>query len=365
MQCSYIRDGLRVNHNGNMVPCCVFKGSSDFYVGQHTVEQYQSSTWLNEIEQTLEKDQWPEGCWACRASEEQKVISHRQAGTDGFTVELVIGNTCNSDCGMCGPGRSSKIAARLRQHPLPDGLLDLTDDRYLTWDGGPDRYELEKLPEIVQLLARANTVKLIGGEPLLIKEIWPVLDKLSTINPDVNLHFVTNASIYDASKFAILSKFKNLTTLLSTEGVGKHYEWLRHGLSWDAFSKNALLLDKISNQIGMNVTVGALNITGVVDIAAWGYANRIHVSFSPIVDPKILAIQGVASEIVKSQIPRLLSLQPHNKKSEILLTMLRRNLQAVAETCLSSNDPRLQSYVEYLNQHRKGSLDPKTLVFVE
>ena len=365
MHCSYIRNGLRINHNGNIVPCCNFKGASDFYVGQHTVEQYQSSAWLNNIEQTLEKDQWPDECWACRASEEQKSISLRQVGTDGFTVELVIGNTCNSDCGMCGPGRSSKIAARLRQHPPPDGLLDVIDDRYLTWDGGPDRYELEELPEIVQLLTRANTIKLIGGEPLLIKEIWPVLDKLSITNPDVNLHFVTNASIYDSSKFAILSRFKNLTTLLSTEGVGKHYEWLRHGLEWDTFSQNALLLDKVSNQIGMNVTVGALNITGIADIAAWGYANGIYVSFSPIVDPKILAIQGVAAEIVKSQLSRLSLLKPHNKKSDIRLAILKRNLRTVSESCPSSNDPRLQSYVEYLNQHRKGTLDPKTLVFEE
>ena len=360
MQCPYIKNAVRINHDGNMVPCCSFKGESEYFVGTNTVDEYLESAWVNDLETTLETGQYPKGCWECMKQEQQGLKSIRQDNLSGFYVDIVVGNVCNSDCGMCGPERSSKIVSRLKHHPLPVGLVDPEDDRFLVYAGTDNTFKLNEMTGLSELLNRATHVKLIGGEPFLVKEIWATLESL---NKNVNLSIITNASTISDYQFDILKQFKNLSINVSTEGVGNHYEWVRYGLQWDVFSKNAIKLKTLTDKFALVSTVSALNITNVDMLARYGYENGLFVDFWPIHDPKILSLPMVSRQIISETIDKLQRLVPTNSYSIKALETFTAYVSTLVTNAPHATDSRTKQYITYLNKTRGTGyyLDPENL----
>lgn len=361
MYCPHIRNAIRVNQDGNLVPCCEFKGTSEFYVGDW--EAYKSSTFLGDIESSLQRDIWPSSCRVCMNKESLGTRSLRQTPTQGNSVEVAITNVCNSDCGMCGPDRSSRIASRLKAHPHPEGLLDPELDRFLQPTSPVEKFELEG-SGLTAILEDAARIKLIGGEPFLVKKIWKTLDELK--NKDVILSIITNGSIIEPEHVEVLRKFKNVSMMMSAEATGAQYEYIRNGLNWKTFVGNIPRLISVAKYSMIVSTISALSITGVYSLAKFSYDSGIDLEFWPVEDPKVLGLQMVSKSIVQDQLLKLGSLRPSSKRNEILLSMFKRYLEEVSKTCPDSNDPRLVSYITYLNHARSGSfLDPTSLQILD
>lgn len=360
MYCPHIRNAIRVNQDGNLVPCCEFKGTSEFYVGNW--EAYKTSEFLADLETSFQRGIWPSSCRPCMNKESLGTRSLRQTPTQGFSVEVAITNVCNSDCGMCGPDRSSRIASRLKAHPHPEGLLDSMDG-FLQATSPAEKYELES-NGLKDVLENAARIKLIGGEPFLVKKIWQTLDELE--NKDVILSIITNASVVEPEYLDILKKFKNVSMMMSAESTGAQYEYIRNGLNWKTFVGNIPRLISVAKYSMIVSTISALSITGVYNLAKFCYESGIDLEFWPVEDPKILGLQMVSKSIVQDQLAKLGSLRPSSKRNEILLSMFKRYLEEVSKTCPDSNDPRLVSYITYLNHARSGSfLDPTSLQILD
>lgn len=362
MHCPHIRNAIRVNQDGNLVPCCEYKGHSDFYVGDW--EDYKNSEFLKNLEFEFQRGVWPADCRSCMNKEDMNMRSLRQTPTQGFSVEVAITNVCNSDCGMCGPDRSSRIASRLKSNPHPEGLLDPKLDTFLLQSSPVDKFELDDTDGLVAMLENASRIKLIGGEPFLVKKIWKTLDSLR--NKDAVLSIITNGSTIEPEYLDILRKFKNVSMMMSADATGAQYEYIRNGLNWKTFVGNVPRLISVAKYSMIVSTISALSITGVYNLAKFCYDSGIDLEFWPVEDPKVLGLQMVSKSIIQDQLMRLGSLRPSSKRNEILLSMFRRYLEKVSKTCLDSNDPRLVSYITYLNQARSGpSLDPTSLQLLD
>lgn len=362
MHCPHIRQGLRINHDGNLVPCCVFTEKSDSYVQSEGLVHYQNSDWLKDIEDQLANGKWPKGCRSCAMVESNGGKSQRMNPPVGFNVEIVLGNVCNSDCGMCGPDRSSMIASRLKHNPHPPGLIDHEADRFLIPTGPVEKFELDTIDGVGEILTAADSIKLIGGEPFLIKELWKILDMLSYKNPDVKLEIVTNASIFDKKQLTILSRFNNLHLYISADASEDHYEWIRHGLNWQVFRRNLQILRPLAKYSVITATVSALNVTALRALGQYAYDIGMFLQFWPISNPKLLTLENVSSRIIANELKAWEAVKTDSKRNEVCKKMLMNHLKTVLPKCPVDNDPRLINYINYLNPLRKHELDAQDLV---
>lgn len=176
-------------------------------------------------------------------------------------LEVSFENTCNFACMYCGPDISSSWQKESKQH----GPYKLSYNHHdLDWMKRvgklpiPNREEnpyieafWEWWPELYQDL---KIFRVTGGEPLLSKNYWKVVEKIKE-NPRKDFEFAMNTNLQPPNK-DLITKLINDVNLLngkihrfdiftSAEAYGKQSEYIRYGMNWEIFSKNCE--DVISN----------------------------------------------------------------------------------------------------------------------
>ena len=176
-------------------------------------------------------------------------------------VEVSFSNTCNFKCAYCGPQYSSKWVEEVEKHggyPTRDNFNEIESMKaagvmpyknaeynpYLEafWKWWPDLYK------------DLHTFRITGGEPLLAKDTFKVLEYIQKHydrNPNLSLALNTNLGVPDAliDKFIDLAKdlcennkVRELMLFTSIEAEGAQAEYTRYGLHSERFWAN---VDKI------------------------------------------------------------------------------------------------------------------------
>jgi len=178
------------------------------------------------------------------------------SGDENYTpkyVEVSFNNTCNFKCSYCGPTFSSKWTEEIKQkgpfvfskrHPYNSFKED--EKLYRENDNNPYIEAFWKwFPEAVKNM---HTFRITGGEPLLSKHTFRVIDYLIE-NPQPNLEFAinTNACPTDNLWAKLIDKIKlleekrvvrSLVIYVSAESIGEQAEYSRDGMCWNTFTKN-------------------------------------------------------------------------------------------------------------------------------
>jgi MoaA/NifB/PqqE/SkfB family radical SAM enzyme len=205
---------------------------------------------------------WPgRGCEYCQSVEQQGGISDRLyqnqiAGLtpDDFSLdysvsvtpkisEIYLTNTCDLACVYCFPGYSSKINYELKKFgPYPIGIESVTEL------SNRDQYFSAYMTWLDQNYQHLNRLSIMGGEPLLQKEMWDILDFVSTrvnhnieiaINTNLNATPETLEKFIDICKELLVSKkIKRLDICCSLDCWGPQIEFIRYGLSLDRWQQN-------------------------------------------------------------------------------------------------------------------------------
>ncbi|HWJ98327.1 MAG TPA: radical SAM protein [Acidimicrobiales bacterium] len=190
---------------GVVRPCCV----NPFYVLGRITEQSLADIWNGErtrqLRERLGHGDLSGGCDACRGPDRGDGEDHSSfartfdvfplaGGEPDVTwpvqLELALSNTCNLQCTMCSGTLSSAIrAGREGLPPLPK----VYDDRFFE--------------ELRPFLAHAERVTLLGGEPLLARETWRVVDLLEEVGNQPRLHVTTNGMIWNDKVERLLTRF--------------------------------------------------------------------------------------------------------------------------------------------------------------
>jgi len=196
-------------------------------------------------------------------------------------VEVAFSNTCNFKCSYCGPSFSTTWMEEIEQFggfPTTDNFNDIE------WMKREDKMPIaqrEHNPYVEafwkwwpELYRDLHTFRITGGEPLLSKDTWRVLDYIiSEKNPNRNLKLAINSNlgVPDALIDKLIEKIKKiedegrvkeLIIFTSTDAWGAQAEYIRTGLEFNRFwdNINKILLNCPKIVVTFMATYNALSV---------------------------------------------------------------------------------------------------------
>jgi len=180
-------------------------------------------------------------------------------------VEVSFSNTCNFKCSYCGPMFSSKWVEEIEKF---GPYKDSNHFNSIEWLGKNNTIPFkhsEHNPYVESfwkwwpdLYKNLHTFRITGGEPLLSKDTWKVLDYIlneETPNKELNLSINSNLGVPDNLIDKLIEKIKKIIDeerinevilFTSIDGYGEQAEYIRHGLNNDNFWNN---IEKILDSI--------------------------------------------------------------------------------------------------------------------
>jgi hypothetical protein len=172
-------------------------------------------------------------------------------------VEVAFSNQCNFKCSYCGPSFSSSWVQESKKHgayPTDDNFNDID---YLQKSGKMPIHHREHNPYVEafwkwwpDLYRDLHTFRITGGEPLLSKDTWKVLDYIiehPDPNTKLNLAINSNLGIPDDLVDKFIEKVKiiedrglvnEFIIFTSVDGWGEQAEYIRNGLEFNRFWDN-------------------------------------------------------------------------------------------------------------------------------
>jgi len=175
---------------------------------------------------------------------------------DDFPIkyyDIRMGNICNSRCIMCNDSSSSM------------------------WGGkGVFRVSIDA-PYMQELLKNVNHIDKIyiaGGEPLIHKDLWKVLNIIieSGYSNNIDLQYNTNATIMKKKFFKIWKNFNRVNLGFSIDGCGNVYEKVRYPSKWENVKSNLRMFEKYSENNTYGVitsTIITVNVLNIIELFKW------------------------------------------------------------------------------------------------
>ena len=233
---------------------------------------YLKSNWLKSLKQEFLEGKQPARCNSCWVKEQQGLKSIRNHMVKSFKfndaltaettkhLELRESNLCNFACRMCNPTDSVKLEREIEEHPelsnfyRPNLNTNMSEDNW---------------KEILDVSLGLRSLYLTGGEPMLMKRYYDLLDHLieNGRNEDIDLRIYTNCSVYNPVFIEKLSKFKYVTLKLSIDAVGKVAEYQRYGTDWGTVRSNIFKFLELPVKIGIHSTITAYSILDMSSLA--------------------------------------------------------------------------------------------------
>jgi uncharacterized Fe-S cluster-containing radical SAM superfamily protein len=200
-------------------------------------------------------------------------------------VEVSFSNACNFKCAYCGPLYSSKWMEEINNH----GAYKLASIEY----NGLDEIEKNKTKPYKhsepnpyvdafwewwpKLYDNLDTFRITGGEPLLSKDFWKILDGIIlNDNPNKNLKLSINSNlgvedslidklIDKVSTITNEGKVKECVIYTSCDTYGAQAEYIRYGLDFERLFNN---IEKILSKLD-KVTVVVMSTFNIFSVFSY------------------------------------------------------------------------------------------------
>jgi organic radical activating enzyme len=202
--------------------------------------------------------------WSAPFFDEIKNLSWRENYNPKY-VEVAFSNQCNFKCSYCGPSFSSQWIQEIEQHGGYPTTTKFNDLEYLKRNNMIPYKHSEVNPYVEsfwkwwpELYRDLHTFRITGGDPLLAKDTFKVLDYiLDNPNPNKKLNLSINSNLCVPNKlfdeFVVKIKkiidedrINEIIVFTSADTWGEQAEYIRNGmvfnLWWDRIN---LLLNEI------------------------------------------------------------------------------------------------------------------------
>jgi sulfatase maturation enzyme AslB (radical SAM superfamily) len=278
--------------------------------------EYLESDYLENLKQKFLNNEYDEEtCSGCKKLEDNGLQSIRQHmlkiyGNDSTTgidyMELRASNLCNFKCIMCNSANSS------------------------LWAGKVDTITNNNWQEILDTSLGLKHLTLTGGEPMLIKHYYELLDHLIENNKTkVWLRIYTNASVYNSIFVEKMLKFKTSLNL-SIDAVGEIAERQREGTTWSVVDANIQKFIKLPCQVKFHMTFTKLSILGIKETAEYfvkAIENNPNVEFvaHTATKPNHLSVFELSADLipkVQDDIDYALSILTNNSFAQLSKQLL-------------------------------------------
>lgn len=270
---------------GDVKPCCVYE--HDKSIGNLKKEESLVKIWNNEETKKLRLDFLNnirrEECNWCndritpfrnsfndiyynKSKEIQEIVASTEA--DGsvkdhklFYMDVRFNNLCNFRCRTCGPHFSTSIA-------MEEKILRPNANVGMTYPGTHEDHIFEEmLPHLPYLIE----VYFAGGEPMMQKEHYQVLERLVEIgNVDITIKYNTNFSKLKLGRWDVIQYWKHFSNVIinaSLDGHGPKAEYWRKGTVWSEIIANRRrMMDECPKvKFMLSPTVSWINAINVLD----------------------------------------------------------------------------------------------------
>ena len=265
-RCGNIEGGLRIGTDGKFYPCCLaftypYKDDDGniLKADVHTFNQALNSKSAKDLKNALARGEKHPACNVCWEAEEAGFESKRIRDSrryfekeeehyikeypiledkELFFLEVNLGNTCNLACRICGIHASSswrkdfaKIFDHLKKSEVNDRVREFNEcfvDESIIWE------ELDKY------IHKVRVIDLYGGEPMLMKKQWDLLQHCvdKGYSKYQCVHFNTNGTIFNRKYANILKHFAHTRISFSADGVREGFNYTRHPGKWNVIEKN-------------------------------------------------------------------------------------------------------------------------------
>ena len=277
--------------DGRAYPCCF----SNYWhpVGdlrKNTMTEIWNSNEYKNIRKNMIEDKSCQECNKCYEQEQNGAFSMRNDANrtyghhiqeventhdDGTNPDFKIrywdvrfSNLCNFSCRSCGPIFSSNwYNDHVKLYNRKPDVLGREMARVEYTAGDEDTMMEQMLPHIPHL----EQVYFAGGEPLIMKEHYFMLEKLIEYNKtDIRILYNTNFSelrFKDKHVFDYWKHFKNVSVGASLDASGARAELMRKGTNWQQTLENRQRMRDEAPHVDFYVaaTVSAMNVLHVLD----------------------------------------------------------------------------------------------------
>lgn len=344
----------QINANNRALKLCCMSEKVGKFDGLSDLQAQYKKFWLGDTmkkarEQFL-RGEWPEPCNYCKIHEEKGALAessrihflkkfHNELNYDELNLNAETGNKyefpididlrpgklCNLKCRSCNTVWSNQIEKEVLANIQIQGKEWYWD----TITHSPSHLRLVKSInwedpsfDIISGLDMHNVkwLKISGGETLVDDRVYLVLKKIIDADhaKDIELHIVTNCTVFPEKFFNVISLFKKVTVNASLDASDKLEEYLRTGVIWDKQVSTFAKLSTIPNLswLGINSLVQVTNmfnfeywfdkITQMGTKCAGSKFNGVHLM--PLVDPMYLCIAWLDDDhkdLIRGQLSNL------------------------------------------------------------
>ena len=224
----------------------------------------------------------------------------------------VFGSKCNLDCYMCHHFSSTtRQDMAYKKGVWNDTVWNNIDrSKRLSMTANLDKVDDNVvINQMIELAPYVKTLKIIGGEPLVMKQYYSVLDRLvqSGESKNIDIKYQTNLTKLKNGKHNFLNyipHFKTVIITVSVDAVGKYNDYIRRRSSFQEIEENIKACSKYDNVIiNINSTLsvpGILRFHEILD-----YSNPYVNGYSHwlIKDPAQLRINNLPKPLKDKLIP--------------------------------------------------------------
>lgn len=264
---------LYSNTEGIVSPCCISeKFSSNHTLKNSTIEEVYNTKEFKQLRKDLISGTKSKVCKRCWDVESKGLESYRntwndkfgfdyEMNDDGFVVpnfkyiDIRFSNLCNFKCIMCMyEYSSSHWTKELESKGIPK-VIRIKEDIVNT------------------LTPYTNNLKQIyfaGGEPLIMKEHYQMLDFLHTHKRDIHLEYTTNLSIIKEDFKTLIDKWKDFESVhiqVSLDGLYNKGESIRVGMKTNLILDNIKMLQKNNIDYSISFSVANYNVMDILEFS--------------------------------------------------------------------------------------------------
>ena len=360
-----------IDPTGRVKPCCRFAEKHrpvENNLNTKTLSEVFYGDWMNDIRQKMLNGDTVPGCIRCYQEEAAGKKSLREryhenkdlpidelVDLDNPTIrwiELAISNDCNLACRMC----DSRYAWKwFKEEQAMNGVTHNTVEH--------SKSDIANIFPFIQDLVH---IKFTGGEPLLTKDQWVLVDKMLAERDcsDILLNYSTNCTIMPKQSWIDKwSRFKQVEFALSFDSANpaesEYIRWPAKYETTEAVTKRFLELKQSHGfHVFLRSTISILNIWNMPESLEWWYNN--DPGSVKIMNPTHLTYPDILCvTVLPPHIKQRVTEKFANYQKTCSVKKINENLEYIKNFMNSKDDsallPKLKTYLDSTDAYRNQS----------
>jgi len=302
---------------GDVKPCCVYQHPEELgNLKQNSLKEIWNSEASKDLRLKMLNNQIDSGCKFCdhqsnlRPSFNRKFFKRNKEIVESTLADGTVpnhkilftdvrfNNLCNLSCRTCSPHFSTSWVQDYKKlHNITTGIGDSVGFQFA---GNTEEHALE---EILPHVSYLQEIGFAGGEPMMQKEHYILLQKLiDTGNLDCDIQYTTNLTRLTLGQHDVVEywkKLKNVQVNASLDGSHDKAKYWRHGTDWNDVVNNRIrLLQELPDlYFRVGYTLSWVNAHNLVEFhKEWielGYMEPNDLRINVLVGPEQYALVNI------------------------------------------------------------------------